>query len=414
MQKSRLVTLILVLGLLALGTIAHGQITPLDSAYAAQFNGMYYDRVLAKVCEEVKYLNRVKYPNPDLVNPGDTLQMPLGQIHVVEDVLSHGRHDCMWDASEHFMWSTIFPIQQGTYRTPQTVTAIPETVHVAEPAPADRRPWFVLYWYWIVIGFLVIALLVMKNRRQDQSNAFVERPPHFANDPDTVVRPTAEAALHRVYGRNIRIVGDIERGYINGEQIVFFSDGTTQRQVFANEPGYRTTIEFPDGTRRQVVSRWSCFNPLNSAIDAQHKGTFRAEGSDTAQEIPAISVEQIAAVSGNITGSEQQLTADDVPGAVKPFTDKTDDALTTTLTESAPVQPVTEPTMHFTKIQMSKEKGINLEGEIDMTVAQLHDLAYQFTGRRPEDGKPKADKPAETVAPTAQVESSAGAPNPAS
>lgn len=370
-------------------TVAYAQYTPNDSAFVGQFKGMYYEQVLNKVWNEVKDLNKIKYPNPNLVQPGDTLYMPLGQIHVVKDIRNHdGRHDCMWDAAELFMWNTIFPIQNGTYHAPQSTAPKSDTAKVTAPAATkddaqlflDMLPWLAVISVCIVLSILLLGRRKSTPEPEEPSNAFCDNPPDFETASDEEIHDAVQASVNRALGRNFEVL-EVVPGLITGLQTVTFSNGTTRDEEFNNVQGYRARVrDKKTGRERDLYGQQICMNPLGTSVASEFSGTFTPD-DDTLppSRIPFLENEQVDVINRHQTEGTE-VTIDDLPGEdIEPAAET---VITSTLT------PTADGRLHITKLQVSPERGMTIEGsEIAITIEDLHSLLYQVTGKHPNDLK---------------------------
>ncbi|MDP2815198.1 MAG: hypothetical protein Q8O19_00790, partial [Rectinemataceae bacterium] len=271
--------------------------------------------VVPKIWAVIVSQNQDRFPNPDLVMPGEVIVLPNGSHYIAQS----GGTDHMWKAAEWYTCNVVYPYVIDDTTTTTSTASVKNTTNVVTDTN-DKGDWW-HWWYWIPIAALVIWVA----HRYQHSLRFVADPPDFRSGSDEMVRANAEAAARTAFGQ-VQIVGNIERGTINGEQIMFNRDGSSQIETFHNEPGYRARVRFSNGTERVVVSRWSCFNPCWSRVNSQFNGVFTPTGSKVADPIPAIQSNQIERVRQSIRGGEQRLRAEDLPSV-----------------PSVPAEPVSEP-----------------------------------------------------------------------
>ncbi len=412
MKTRNLVFLVVLVALCAIGTNAYNRqwnpinigdpitgvtLSPSDSVYLEGYRHLSHERQIALAWLHVKGRNSYSYPNPDLVMPGDTLLIPLGNYYVARS----GGTDHMWNAAALFVAKIVRPYLDGVLPvvvpTPTVDSStVSDTMAAVNTHDGLRIPW----WGYVLLGLILlgIALFAWYNSRSQRHNEetatsereqyerslkFVPDPPSFKKAADDEVVRTADEAAKRAFGRGVQVIGPVERGYISGEQQMFNANGTHRFETFANEPGYRARVRFANGTERLVVCRWACFNPVYSLADAEFTGTFRPEGSSVAQEIPRISGMQTSMLYNSINGSEREFTADDLPDTTDGHSQEASKPATTSST----------PGKHsFTKLMVSKEKGLTAEGDIQLSTNELYNVLYQVTGRHPNDLK-KGNKP---------------------
>lgn len=402
-HKFYAVAVVIAIMLIAAGSVSFSQLVRNDS-YLEQFRGVSHERVVAMVWLDVKKLNEVTHPKPDFVLPGDTLLVPMGMKYVAQTTGT--RH--MWRAAEVFNASVVQPYLAGDTALVQS-SLIPASVatNFATTSEGNLSP---LAWVIIIVA-IVLALWawwVWLTYQGRQRRKFVRRPPDFHSAIDPMVDAYAREAIGTAFGRQVQVVGPIQRGYVSGELTMLNRDGTTSRERFNNEEAWQARVRFADGHERVVVCRYSCFNPLWSVQDAQFSGTFRPVGSTTSEEVPRISPEQVVAVTRTTRGSDQPLSSADLPGAVEP-------ASPATPTTEGPLVAVAgeDGRVRLTKMQVFDKGGFTIEGDLPLTVEQLTNLAYQLTGRHPMDLDAKRVKLAESPKPEAvQTDKPVTAPEP--
>lgn len=394
-MKHFLLVLAAMLALLAGATPLVAQpMNAADSSYFEQFRGLEFSQIVDKVWLWTCATNREYFPDSNRVLPGEVIKLPRNVLYVAKP---NGGQDHMWQASLHFTNEYILPYLEGG-----TVKPIPGQT------PSNKVPSQNIVedkdWLWWVIGLLIFIILVLvasifkdKAREKEVNNPpFLATPPDL-HAPDAEVLPAAEASLRQSLGRGFQIVGAVERGTLNGEQTMFFSNGTHRTEHFHNEPGFRARVRFDDGTERQIVARWSCFNPVWGAKDAKFEGTFTPNDGQ-AQPVPVLSAEQTATIARNIqrvnTGVPVTAQPSTVPETPAPKAPET--AQPKVEEPQPPASPTPDGTkrMKLAKLQFSTEKGLNLEGEIPVELEELKSIiALVQQGKAPiEGGEQKKDK----------------------
>lgn len=384
-----LVLVLAVAGAMSAQALVTSQIilTKEDSLYLEQFQGHAYGEIVPKVWLRVCELNREQYPDSNLVQPGDVITLPLRLQYVAEA----GGGDHMWRASKHFSSDVVVPYLVQGFATDLDAIVQKEATE-SETKYSDSVP----FWKWlVVVAFIVgifwilwMLLLGTYGRKDTREPAtfppFTSRPPDFDAAADSQIQPVASEALGRTFGRNFEIVGEIERGWINGTLIVFFADGTRRTEKYQNEEGFRAKLRFADGTERVVVSRWHCFNPCWSASDADFNGTFTPQAEGKPQEILPISESQASHLSENI----RDIAAGREP--IAPVAEVVPGANSVPKPSPLPQQaesPKSAEKLRLTKFQVSADKGLNLEGDITVTVEELQAIVKQIVGGAKDETK---------------------------
>ncbi|MFA6099087.1 MAG: hypothetical protein WCV50_06155 [Patescibacteria group bacterium] len=380
--------------------------TPADSSYLEQFVGKPYSVNQSRVWLDICALNRDRFPDSNKVQPGDTIRMPLGKTYVAQS----GAADHMWTASVSFMGSEVMPYLMGFWSythaaKPDTQPNAPKTTTTV--VQATNYGW----WCWqivglIIVGGIIIAILLLnRNRKRNEESAksaseqlernrrFVPDPPDFEHSQERVVAAHAEDALRRTLGPNFKRVGPVVKGKANGTLTAINADGTTQTQQFNDELAYAMDVEGPDGTRFRLFCRWGCFNLVAGSVGASFVGTFSPIDGSTPMIVPAMTSELIDKITQKVRGDDIELSAAEFPGAVT--AEVTPTIVTPVKTAADAIvtdKPKSDGIMRFTKVQLSAEKGINLEGDdICLSVDQLFELVYQVTGRLPKEVKQAKD-----------------------
>lgn len=372
-MKRKLMFLIVLVAVAVCATSASPQRVLQDNSYLEKFREMPLDRLIPAVWLDVCDLNRVKYPDLNCIQPGDTILLPLGLFTIAQP----GGGDHLWSAAQSFAHSKVAPFLGG-YVVPDSPRVSPMNPTQSEPDEPEvtgkLQRLFPLLILLVIIAGVYAWWLSSRSR-----NSFVRRPPDFRQASDAAVTPVAESALQTALGRGVQIVGPVERGFINGEQVMFYANSSSRRETYVNEPGFRARVRFPNGQERTVVCRWACFNPCWSASDSSFRGTFLPQGAQTAQQIPAISNAGVDAVLRTISAGEGNVSPEMIP--------ETDSAAAVST-----VLPAAEGKMRLTKLQITDGKGVIIEGDFEISVGEVHDMLYQITGRRATDGKTKRGK----------------------
>lgn len=367
--------------------------SPLTNSYLEEFRGMKSDKVVDKVWREICAMNRDAYPDSNLVLPGDTILVPMGMCYVAQKTGT--RH--MWRAAEVFNTLVVQPYLAGdtaSAQNPLTPGSNSNNVH-DETKKSEVLDW--LPWVIAVVLALVLVSMMLRGR----SKSFVANPPSFEGGSDARVRAVAEPALRQVFGNNVRIVGDVERGTATGTLTMFNSDGTTSEESLMNEPAYRARVRFPDGQERTVVSRWSCFNPLYNRVGARFNGTFTPGGSGTSQRLPVMNDQQVSAMERGIREPEHSVTPDDVPVAEGDVTTTPQPTTTAAPTPKSVLEIATDEdvTVEMTEMQTFPNGGVTLKGNFRLPLVKMHEILYQLTGRHPMDLEARRPKPVEPPKP---------------
>lgn len=370
-------------------------LTEQDSAYLNRFEGMGYPSIESRVWLDVCALNRWRYPDSNLIQPGDVIFLPLGMQYVVES----GGRDHMWRASAHFSERVVRPYIT-TARFSSYLQSVLDSVDRESSGNKQKEgSWSNLVLAIILVLLIGVILLIWlwviianseKNKRE---GSFIKSPPDFHTAADSQVRPIAEQALRRVLGGEFEIIGEIERGTLNGVFTVFFANGSRRTETYKDEEGFRARIRFANGTERVLACRWECFNPCWSAKDAKFNGTFTPVG-DKPKEVAKISPEQASHLSANIRDIKADLKpiapiADVIPENAEPSSISPAPSVSTTSPDASPKAeaPMSSEKLRLTKFQVSADKGLNLEGDITVTVEELQAIVKQIVEGSKDEAK---------------------------
>lgn len=368
-----------------------------NDSYLEKFRDIDSTRIVSVAWNDIKGLNESTHPNPDLVLPGDVLQVPLGYSYEAQpNGVNH-----MWRAAVLFDSLVIQPYLKGVSSTnvPQVINKLDSMKIVADTDDDGMPLWPAILICAVVAG--VIAAMILMSRKADRDRKFVPNPPNFKGCDPEQVTPVAQNALRRTLGPGITVVGPIESGIINGEMVMFNADGTSETVTFKDEPGFRTRVRFPDGQVRTVVCKWGCFNLCMSRMDARFTGTFRPRNAKSADVIPMADTTTVRAIEESIKGGEQTLSPDVLPktehdsvqektASEGPKKDESPDAAPSTATGKPDAEPAPATSkMRFTEIQVSPDR-VTLKGEFDMDFGEL----MKVLNREAPDSKPvDVDKP---------------------
>lgn len=383
-----------------------------DSLYLEQYRlesygGLARHEVVPKIWLEIKALNKERYANPDLVMPGDTILLPLGMI----DVARFGGQDHMWRSAEVFFDHVVIP-----YVTGEPSPGIPDDTHAKDPmqeASTQSFSWqAVLAWLGVASVLMTIAWVLTRSKSARKN--FVQRPPKFRGSKDGIVQGTAQDALQTAFGRGIRIIGPVVRGFITGRQRMFNRDGTTEVVDFKNEPGFQALVRFDNGQERLVVCRWSCFNPCYNCVGAEFNGTFTPVDSNTSEPLPVMRPENVGALQQSIMHPTMPIKTSDLPG--RPSPTASNEAAPVVATPETPVSevPTTDPKspvnevsaarpteeaaaptgevmLRFKELQISNGR-LTANGDLAMSFRQFSDLIGQVTKQKSVDEKADVSK----------------------
>ncbi len=358
-------------------------ISPVKGLYLEQFREMNPKQTIDRIWLDICAMNRSRYPDSNKVRPGDTIQLPLGQYYVAQQ----GGTDHMWRAALWFTDALVMPYLR--FGAPDTTR--PVAVEVQGPTTPKASSGISPWWLLILIPVFMCAVLIDNHIKR--AKKFVVNPPGFRTASDSAVQATAQTALRSAFGPAIQIVGNVERGVINGTQVMFNADGTSQTETFHNEPGYRARVRFPNDQERLVVCRWACFNPVYNRTGSEFNGTFQVAGSNTTESLPRMSDEQVASVQRSIREADRSVAASDLPVVPMPASAETaavlpPEAPKETVRPAAVSSPERSATigpdglLHFKSIQISQGR-FTAEGDVAITFEQLSELVEQFTDRKP-------------------------------
>lgn len=128
-----------------------------------------------------------------------------------------------------------------------------------------------------------------------------EKIPDFNTGSVSEVRVATADAIQNIYHQPFEIVGDVIRGLVDGTMIVWDAFGNRTVTTFFMEPGFRAVIRFTESGKVIVVyCKWSCFNPLVSARDAEFRGKFYPMADNTVEDIPTMPEQEADEMSWTI------------------------------------------------------------------------------------------------------------------
>jgi len=274
-----------------------------------------------------------QFPDPDKIKIGDTVKVSVENKTII----------FVADSSLNSQWAvTVAAIREMAVdkQAPISVTVVPKKNN-------EKMFWYLIYAILVLLFLTIVIAWLLYVRSKDQHELLVgaeellnsnsnstplvvsgppilENVPDFSSATEKEIYLAAESAISNTFkGRNFEIIGEVERGVINGKMKIFFADGSSQVEKFKNEPGYRTIIHFLDSEKtKKVVWRSSCFNPLWSANDAQFYGTFFPKGKNRVlMLIDKISQTEEKEISHRITMSDEEIEAkvaiEQVPASVE-------------------------------------------------------------------------------------------------
>jgi len=370
-MKQFFVVLLACLALLAPAGLNAQTLTSADSSYLESLRGKTFAQQVAAVWLTTCQLNKNRFRDINMVQPGEDILLPLNRHYVAKQ--SPRSTDHVWMGSTYFVNEVVNPYleNKNTATAPKADTLQPVTKKRDYSLGGFIKFAGFMLLVIAAIGF-IIWLIVSISKKIINRRSFVKNPPDL-NAPDAQVRPLAEQALRATYGRDFQIVGEVERGVANGEQTMFNNDGSAEVIEFRSEPAFRARIRFNNGTEKLVVCRWSCFNPCVNRTDSAFKGTFTPDGG-VPEMIENLSEKEVRDTQENI----RRIARNEAPILNIPA-------------PPAPIKEVkvkTDNRMHLTKLQISSEKGITLEGtDIPLTVAELQKLVIEVKGMKQEEKK---------------------------
>lgn len=357
----------------------------IEGKYLEQFRGKFYHEIVPQVWLEVCRLNREQYPDSNVVRVGDVIKLPLGKHYLVSSEATGNDH--MWRASQYFVDMVITPYLVSNRESDSSVVRerAVEQKSTSRPLFDSMLDWLLLI-IMVLLVIVIVAVVVIKTMKLTKGQSFVKFPPDFESAADSQVRPIATQALGNAFGSGFEIVGEIERGVMNGTLTVFFADGRRRTEEYENEPGFRARLRFADGTERTVVCRWACFNPVWSASDAEFNGTFTPTGGKP-EEIFPITESQANHLTANILDIKEDREPMAPIAEVIPTVEAVSASRSTE--KASPVSASEEPKqdvklLKLSKVQFSREKGLNLEGDIPITIDDLNALISKVQGESKE------------------------------
>ncbi|MFH1161778.1 MAG: hypothetical protein V1696_00650 [Candidatus Jorgensenbacteria bacterium] len=379
-NQIRFLLLVLVLAVSTVGALAQvPQFSFVDSSYLEQFRGKTFGEIVPKVWLDVCARNRVLYPDSNLVLPGNIVVLPLGEFYTAKP----GGMDHMWQASVYFANEVAIPYLQKDTHAAKTVAPIVPAVPVK--TETGDFPWGLAIFMIVLVAALMYLFYWLVFKRTVVPPPFIaeERIPDFQQATPEQLLPLAQEGLGRIYGeKNFEIVGPIEKGTIgDGTLTMFYADGSHRNETYHDEPGFRAHLRFKDGSESLIVSRWSCFNPCYTAQSAEFSGTFTPEGSDQPQMIERITEAEAGDIGENIrriARGEEVVVGPSVAAPVQelPVAPKTKAPAT------APADAEPEKEIKATKLQISCEKGITIEGETNLSFDQLKQLTELIVAKK--------------------------------
>jgi hypothetical protein len=276
-----------------------------------------------------------QFPNPDKVRPGDVIWV---------EIAGQRKSFVANPDSINSQWAATVAALKKTSPAPNAPIFLSIVPNKGLFEPNVFWPLMILALAMLTLIYFTVRTLAKRNKLQEeernhevpeleditseetpvveeeQSPPILEEVPNFESATPEELHQSAELAVANTYrGRNFEIIGDVEKGMIDGRMVIFFKDADDRVEEFHNEPGYRTTVRFLDTNEvKSVVWRAACFNPLWSASDANFFGTFTPEVEGAIpQPIPSISGPESEELKNLITSdAEPVLPKKQEPAAV--------------------------------------------------------------------------------------------------
>ncbi|MDO8469452.1 MAG: hypothetical protein Q7S84_00335 [bacterium] len=365
---NRIISLLLAL-MLVLVTSVMAQIserpavlTEKDSLYLEQFRGMV--NPIPTVWVDVKTLNWEHFPKPDLVYPGQVIDLPLGMTYRAQQ----GGTDHMWKGSQKFIDQVVLPYTNGRYN-PKSIEAPivrqkPDSSTMRyEVSAADTPAWFL----WVVMTVFVLAMLFILWKVVLRDKIF---PSFVKSSPDRYrhqFTTEAQRMVTEAFGAGTKIAGEIVYGVINGHQWMLHKNGKWLKHEFKKEKGFKAVVEFSNGSKRVVYCCEKCFNPVFGDINdvREFKGTFVPADVGPAEVIPAMAYSQrrsLQMMIANGTQNEEAILAT-LPEVPKQEVRATAVPVTMEPKVEQPASEAnTEDVMEVSNFQFSLDKGLTVTG----------------------------------------------------
>lgn len=195
----------------------------------------FAQKPFSQVFQETVELNKTRFEDVNLIQPGDTVLLPnktgIGTEAWVADypIYLEGvkRHDCMWRITERYMDSELitFPV---------------DTVKVVVPAPApeeEKADWRWLWWLLLLIPIIALILYLLWRQRTVLDRGQVI--PGGLSD-----NAAAAATQIQAISPGARIAR-VERGRITGDRrrriMVMFNNGPRLISLEPGQSAYRVT-----------------------------------------------------------------------------------------------------------------------------------------------------------------------------
>ncbi len=248
-------------------------------------------------------------------------------------------------------------------------------VHVQAQTQTQDYNWVYVLVILVVGLYFIFHFLRKVGKKPNPPFIEPERVPDLKIVTQDQFRPLVQEAFGRVYGeRNFDVIGDVQGGIVDGPQTVFFLDGSHRTENFNKEDGFRARLRFKSsGVEALVVGKLGCFNPCWSAERAEFSGTFTPYGSNQPEIIDPITENEAGDIGENIRRIKR---GEEV--AIKPPTVESPTAVPAQeppVVSEPKISAPKGPEIQANKIQISKEKGITIEGKVDLTFDQFKDLA---------------------------------------
>lgn len=328
------------------------------------------DQLWLQICQfnrSTRPLNTIGKPDSNAWQPADTMWIPGGYVIVTDSIARYPYMVAQGILTGHaaVVWDSV----EAANQLPVGVTK-------------DRFPWL-----FVICAAAFFGMLVYLAYRQRRRQAAVNFPPFVPAEqiPNFMTASTQNTThlVDRVLNRlGLQRVGDSELGFVrNGQQKVYFAGASAQVFHFDNEKAWRVMVQFPNGKQEYLYARYSCFNPMVGATGAgKFKGAWVPIGQGApeqmAQSVEAERYLDTATATPEATAASTSVT--DVTARKPETVDQAPKAEIKTAPATEVKRARTPLMVHLTKFQVSKDKGLNMEGEIDLPVKDLKDLVDRF------------------------------------
>ncbi|MCM2338918.1 MAG: hypothetical protein NDI62_00450 [Burkholderiales bacterium] len=323
---------------------------------------------------EIKNIN--PSPNHDSLDVGDTIFVSLGgekTFYIADPIEVNSK----WAAAVKALRE-----KTGNYKDSPTF----KISHKKE----DDSAMLILL---ILLCATIIALIAERIRKQSQiaeaavvetsvqaGPPMIDEAPAFETITKEQMRKDIELVTTRTFHRKFRIIGEVLKGWITGRFVSFFADGSNVVSNFKNEPGYLAYVLFEgEEELKQMVCQAACFNPLYTAVDAEFDGIFLIQNEKELEtgsiiNVDRISPEEIKQISHGITMPQEEINLEEMA-------DERVSAPVVETKEKSVSESKVESVMKITRLQISYEKGLNVEGEFSMEMKEFKDILTTFKNK---------------------------------